>query len=591
MMAAHVSVWLLAAALGQAPAQGTAGWMKAVPSEADVVVRCRGIASAAEDFKAMLKVASPNAAASFAPMIDQFVDQWRKQGGVNLVDAPVVGLLRVEEAGPDGLPPFAILVMKDDYESVLKAVANRQVITTKAEDGGYDSFPSPAGAGAWYAFHGEGFTAFGPDRTLIAKVAKPDGGSPVADPSPALATPFRGGDLGIFVNAERLVGRYDQRIDQNRQALMAALDQAAKAAPNGASMGAVKDMYGRAFDALKTTRRLAFNLDFAASGVRIAGRLEAKPAADAKAAEAVGTVSADLAKLDPGAAFYMYMNMPADVIQSWQNLSLRMLSPAGKPTPELAKAMERFKAVGKVETIGSAAMADGMRTFNVSTAKDPKALVEASEAMLQAMKDTNSPYNVYKDVKVERDAKKHGGMSFTRVTAEFDMDKIAKLGQGGGNADQIKAILGGDSMSYWIGADGQRVIQVTAPTWEEAEARLDRFDKGESTVGALAGFQQVRSELADRASLLMIVSGQGLARMLAAQMAATMKRPELKDPAGLPAEPAFFGGSLTPAGPGGYDFRISLPSAMGPIVEKAMSVGIESKPVPPRLDAKPQLPR
>ncbi len=569
-MVAQVSMWLLAAALGQAPAEASAAWLKAVPGEADVVVRCRGIASASGDLSAMLTAMSPTLAATAVPAVTQFVDQWKAQYGADVVDAPVVGLLRAEAPGPDGVPAFAILVLKDDYKGILKALANGNDVATKAEEGGYESFTSPFGPGSWYAFDGEGFTAFGPDKVLVAGVAKPGEKSLGAALTPALTAPFLANDLGVYVNAAALTARYGAQIDQARQGLMANLDMAAKNAPNGASMDFVKDMYGGLFDSLKTAEALTLNLDFAAEGLRVAGRLDAKPAAGAKPVEPTGKLAADLGKLDPDATFYMYMNMSAESVQKWQGLSLRMLDPSGKPSPAPAPARERFKALGRIETFGSATMADGMRTFNVTDAADPKVYVAVTEAMLQAMKDADSPLNFYKDVKVERDAQKHGGVSFTRITVTFDPEKIAKAGQGNGSEAQIKAMLGGDSMSYWIGVDGRRVIQVTAPTWEEAEGRLERFAKGDSSAGSLAGFKKVTSDLSDRASFLMVVGGQGLVRMMAAQLAVTTNRPELKNPAGLPAEPAFFGASLTPDGPGGYDFRFSLPSAMGPVFENGL---------------------
>lgn len=592
MMMTQVSVWLLAAALGQAPAEPTTAWMKAVPVEADVVVRCRGIASSADDVIAMLKAASPNAAATAGPMIEQFVDQWKAQYGADVVDAPVVGLLRAEAPAPGGLPPFAFLIMKDDYKGILKALGDGKDAQTKAEEGGYASFAGPSGAGTWYAFDGDGFTAFGPDKALIAAVAKPGEKSLASSLTPTLATPFLAGDLGVFVNGERLAARYGEQIDQARQTLMGAFDQAAMNTPNGPSMDSVKEMYAGLFESLKTAKALALNLDFAAEGLRVVGRYDVKPAADAKPAEVAGKLSAELGKLAPDAAFYMSMNMSAETIQKWQGMSLRMLNPSGKPSPAMTQAMDRFKALGQIETIGSVTMFDGMRTFNVTEASNPGVYMDATEAMLLAMKDADSPFNFYKDVKVERDAKKHAGVSYTQITAVFDVDKLDKMGQGNGG-DAIKAMLGGDSMSYWVGVDGSRVIQITAPTWEEAESRLDRFAKADSSVGSLAGFKQVRSELADRASILAIVNGQGLTRMLAAQLAATQNRPELKDLAGLPAEPAFFGLSATPDGPGGFEFRVSLPSAMGPVVENGMIPLFRNAqprpgaPVPPPVTAPP----
>lgn len=578
-MVTQVSVWLLAAALGQASTEASSAWLKSVPVEADVVVRCRGVASAAEDVKAMLKAASPNAAATIVPMIEQSIDQWKALFGTDIVDAPVVGLLRAEASGPDGVPPFAILLKKDDYKGVLKALANGKDVATKAEEGGYDSFANPHGGGTWYAFHGEGFTAFGPDKALIAGVAKPGDKSLAAALTPALAAPFHGGDIGIYIDVARLTRRFGQRIDQAREGFMAALDQAAKAAPNGASMDAVKRLYGGLFDWLKTVQALALNLDFAAEGLRIAGRIEVQAAADAKPAETVASVPAEFAKLPPDAAFYMYMNMSADGVQQLQGMSLRMVNPTGKPAPALDRAMERFKGLGRIEAIGSASLADGMRTFNVSKVSDPKAYMEATEAMLQAMKDADGPYDLYKDVKVERDAKNHGGVSFTRITVEFDVDKIAKLGQGGAGAAPIRAMFGGDSMSYWIGIDGDRLIQVTAPTWEEAEARLDRFAKGESAVGSLTGFKRVRSELADKANFLMIVDGRKLTRMATAPFGPAAALPGANEP----AEPVFLGASLTLDGPGAYDFRVSLPSALGAVIEKEFIPLIQNvRPQPPR---------
>ena len=567
-MLAQVSTWLLAAVLGQAPAEASPGWLKVVPSEADVVVRSRGIVSSADDVKAMLQAMSPTAAGAAVPAITQFVDQWKAQYGADVVDAPVVGMLRVEAPGPDGVPPFAMLVMKDDLKGVLKALAGGKDVATEPQDGGYVSFTSPFGPGSWYAYDGEGFTAFGPDKVLIGGVAKPGDKSLAATLAPALSAPFLGGDLGVYVDAARLVSRYGDQIDQARQSFMAAIDQGAQNAPNGASMDFAKDLYGGLFDSLQKARTLTLNFDFAAEGLRVAGRLEAKSDAAAKPAEAVANVPTGIDKLDPEAAFFMYMNMPAASVQKWQSMSLRMLNPGNKPDPTLDRAMEQFKSLGQIQTFGTAAMADGMRTFNVTDSSDPKAYIAAAEAMLLAMKSSDSPYNFYKDVKIERDAENFGGVSYTRMSATFDAKKLAELGQGANEA-QLKKMLG-DSLNYWIGVDGNRVIQVTAPTWDEARGRLERFAKGDSAVGALAGFKKVRSELADRASFLMIVSGQGLVNMMAKQLAATSGRPDLKAPAGIPAEPAFLGASLTPDGPTGYEFRFSLPSTIGPVVEKGL---------------------
>ena len=84
------------------------------------------------------------------------------------------------------------------------------------------------------------------------------------------------------------------------------------------------------------------------------------------------------------------------------------------------------------------------------------------------------------------------------------------------------------------------------------------------------GYKSVRSRLPEQASLLMIVSAQGLVRLFSAQLAATLNKPDLKAPRDLPEEPALFGGSLTPRPPTGYEFHLVLPSRVGPVFEKGM---------------------
>ena len=570
-MFAHISLCIFAATLGQAPSGTTDVWLKAVPGDVDVVVRSRGFDPTSRDLIDMIKAMSPRAAGAAVPAISRFLDPLRSQYGENAMKTPWVALARAVPPGPDGVIPFAVLVMKDDYQDVLKTLAAGKEVAPRAQEGGFDEIDNPRGGGPWYSFKGAGYVAVGPDKELIGAIAGPGGKSLDAVLTPALAEPFLTGDVGVFVNVERLAKRYADPIAQARQAFMAALDQAEQKNPDGPSMKGVKDMYGGLFDALEDAGSLALGLDFAAEGLKTAGRLDMKPGeAAVKEIAASRNDAAELDKLAAGAAFYMYMNMDASFVETMQNMSLRMLNPNRKPVPEMDLALKRFHELGRVETLGTASFENGMRAFNLIHADDPKEYIAASRAMLLAMKGADGPLNLYKDVKVEPDAQNDRGVSFTRVTAVFDAEKLEKLGAAGNGASSFKAMFGGDSMSYWIGVDGDCVIHITTPTWEQAKAQIDAFKNGESPVGKTPAFKAVRSGLADRASFMMIVDAQGFARMIAAQLSASLNKPELKDLAGLPREPAFFGLSLTPRAPNGYEFRFSLPSPVVPVFENGM---------------------
>lgn len=575
-MIAQISVWFLAAMLGQGPAEAAPAWLKAVPGDVDVVLRCRGIEATSTDLADMLRAMSPRAAGAAAPALAQMLDGLRGQLGEEAARVPWAALVRAVPPGPDGVVPFAVLVMKDDYPAVLRALASGRDVAPRPQDGGYDEIDGPHGPGSWYAFKGDGFAAVGPDRTLVASVARPEGGRFDATLAGGLAGPFLSGDLGLYVDVDGLAARYADQVAQFRQGVMVGVDQAAEKSPNPKAIAFIKDLYGSFFDSLDDADALTLGLDFGAEGLRVAGRVERKRG------EVGATGPADLGKLPSGAGFYVAMNMDAASIQKFQTMSLSMVDPTGGGDAEMKRAMDAFRGLGRLETIGTATFGGGLRGLNVIATPDPKAYLAATEAMLTHMAASKSPVNVYKELKFERDAQEHRGVSYTHVVGTFDEAKVAGLGAGGAPeaAENLKSMMGG-GLSYWVGVDGGRVIQATSPTWDQARTQIDQFLDGQGTVADEPGFRAVRSALADRASFMMILNSQDLVRMVSAQLAAAAKKPELKDLAQLPEEPAYFGVSLTPEAPRGYEFRLSLPSAVVPVFEKGMA------PILQNLQAQP----
>ena len=118
----------------------------------------------------------------------------------------------------------------------------------------------------------------------------------------ALKTAFLGGDAGVYVNAATpLVKRYGDRINQARQGLVNALDQAGQQMGNEASMKAAEGIYGAMFDSLKVADMLALNVDLAAEGLDLSGVLAVKPDSDAAKA---------IANANPGSAARTWASCP-----------------------------------------------------------------------------------------------------------------------------------------------------------------------------------------------------------------------------------------------------------------------------------------
>ena len=573
-MLAQLSHWILIATLSQAPPE--AAWLKVIPADVDVAIRTRGLDATKDDFIAMLKAMNPDWGKMAEDGLAPHLDEIRQKHGEHAVKNPWVGLIRLEDGAAEGGMPFAIIVGSSLYQEVLKELVGGKEPEVKHQDGDYDAFDGPEGQGTWYAAKGTGIVAFGPSKALIASIAKPDGKTLDTVLKDSAARPFLSGDVGVYVNAASLTKRYADQIEQGRQSFMAAMDQAAQQPGSEAMMKVVKDFYGGLFDSIKNADTLILSLDVAEKGLHLTGVLNIKP--DAPAAKSISGIHASpattLGNFATGSLAYLYMDMESRTFERLQGMSLRMLNSA-KPSPELEKAMADLHGLGRIESLASVSFVKGMSMLSDIAVSDPKKYMAAQEAMLQAMKGGGGGLKLYKDVNVERDIQTYRGLKFTRVVVTLDLDKLTQLGAnnpGGGEGmkSMMKSMYGGDTLTYWYGTDGKRLLQAMGPTWEAVKTQIDGYLRGEVGIGDTSGFKTVRSELPEKTSLLVMIDSQSLTRWYAGLFAAMLKNPNLKVGDDLPKESAFVGASVTPRPPVGYEFHLVIPSSVGTVVDKGL---------------------
>lgn len=560
---------VLAAVLSQAGPE--AGWLKAVPTEADVVVRVRGVEPLRDDLVAMVRAMSPALADQVEPMLSQLTDQFSQQVGKPAAQTPFLAIFRAEPPSrPGGAPPFAVIVKSDNYQGVLDAVAGGKA-QTKQDPGGLDSFLGRQGE-TMFATKGQGWVGFGPDSKLVTGLSKP-AGKTLGDSLPAeLTDRFLAGDVGIYVNVSSLQSRYARQIDDARAQLMTTFDQLGQQAGNAGVMDAAKGIYAGLFDSLQVADGLVLGLDFAKDGLKLDGETTLK--SDSKAAASLSSEAngdpSGLAKLPADGSYFVYLNINPDFVNRLQHMGLAMMATGGKPSPEMEKAVALQKEAGRTESIGTSRIDHGMQTLNVMSAQDPKKLKEASLAMMQAMKDQKGgAAGIFKDITVTPDAQGYKDISFTAAKMTLDFDAVAKAQPNPGTAEMLKGMFGGNSTTTWIGQDGPKVISVAAPDWDRARALLDTYYSGQNTIGSAAAYNTVRSGLPEKASVMALISAQGIVRQLAGQFSAMLQNPDLKAPADMPKEPALLGVSLASSSKG-YQFRLVVPSSVGPVFEKGM---------------------
>ena len=110
---------------------------------------------------------------------------------------------------------------------------------------------------------------------------------------------------------------------------------------------------------------------------------------------------------------------------------------------------------------------------------------------------------------------------------------------------------------------------MTAPDWAGVRALVDAYLDGKGGIGATAGFRTTRAKLPERANILILMSAQGFVRQMAAQLSAMIPGGPKPVPE-MPAEPALIGFSLAPSTPDGFEFRMFVPQAAGPVFEKGL---------------------
>jgi hypothetical protein len=305
-------------------------------------------------------------------------------------------------------------------------------------------------------------------------------------------------------------------------------------------------------------------------GLHLSTFLKVKPDSDIarSIAEVRSAHASQLTNLPPGALGYVYMDAQARTFERFMGMSLRMFNP-GRASPEQEKAMAEFHALGRVETLGGMSMDSGMRGISEYWVDDPKKFIDASVSLHRAMGEGQG--RVYKDFKADPAARSYRGLTFTHASVTVDMEKLAELVPNNpAQAASLKAMFGDGRLDYWYGTDGKRLLQVMAPSWEDARSFIDPYLDGGRSIGQTAGFQSARGALSERASFLILYSAQELVRMTARQMATVTNNPNLKPPADLPADPAFLGDSVTPHPPEGYEAHLVIPSPVGAVIAKGL---------------------
>jgi hypothetical protein len=568
-MVASVLPLCLTLVLGQTPtASGAAesAWLKFVPADSEVIVRVRGLEAVKTDVGKMLDAMSPVLADQAKPFIDSVIANLATQFGPAATQAPLLVVVRLPKE-QESLA-YTVLVKSDDYAGVQKSLAGGEVKTT-SNPGGYDEIKGSQDKKI-FTYKGQGFVAFGEEESMVAAVAKPKQTIDAAMNDDLRARLFHG-DVAVYVNVAIVQARFADHIDAARTQFLVGLDQAP--VPNDQMREINKKLFNGMFDALKVGEGLALSFDFDASGLAVTSQASVKPDSDAakSLANAHPTAPTLIAKLPAGGATFVDLNLESGQLAGITKLATTAtFGAAGKASPEVEKALDRYLKAAEGEMATSTRLADGVQSVSVLAPKDPKEAVSAFAQAMKAMAETKDrgASDFIKEMKVDSSTTAYKGFEFHKVEMTFDLEKMAKAQPNApGGVEALKKIVGGEKTTTWFGTDGKLMVSVAGQTWEKVQPYVDAVISGGGGVAQAPAFNATRKLLPEKASVLLLVNVQGLARQILETIAAAQggKQPAIE----LPKEPAFLGAAMS-ATPKSYQFQFVLPSAAGPILQQAV---------------------
>ncbi len=514
------------------------------------------------DLLAMLKAMSPTAAAAVRDEIDDALKELEETFVKGAGKSPFFVLLRLPDPAQPAFPDWGVIVKTNDPAAVIKALAKGGAKPRSLD--GYESFVNTDGA-TYYATKGTGRVAFGPDEAMIKAIHKPNA-SLAGALSPEARARFLAGDVGLYVNIAAVQKHYGDFLEQSKRAMKAQLEEAMGAEAGKTQTAWTADiMLNSLIAALKVGDRLALSLDFQADGLTIAGLAAVKgdsPAAQRLARAGTGTGQL-LERLPAGNMAYIY---GANALGYPGGQARTGAAPRSKVAMAIKKAEDdRIRALE--DRLVIALSMTPMKATILADPADPSAAAaasrEVSEARRALLRDGRT---------VALNALTYGGFRLDKVRIEFDPAGLAKsarpdMPQG---PQLFEKVMGGKALTSHTGSDGKLFFEATNASDDQVKAQIDVVKTGAGSLGRLAAWKALRARLPERATALVVIDAQETVQMLLTTMGTMSNHPDLKPPADMPRVPALMGSSLI-VSPAGYDFRLVVPSDVGPVLEKGLA--------------------
>jgi hypothetical protein len=483
-----------------------------VPAKAPIVIQIRGFERTRERLNVLIKNALPD----FADLAKEKIDAALKEGleGRELKglikDGPIFFVFTelTNLNGPQA-PKAAILLPVTRYESFRDGLLkDEERKSLKAEAAGYESVTLDRET-VYFVNRKNGYVVMTPDADVAASFTKKY--ETLADKvSKPIARRLMEADVSVYVDMAEVNRQHGNDIQQLRDAIEQGID----ATPDKNAAEQAKRLFAPFFQAVSDSTAVLASADLRPEGVLL--HVETEVPADSKTNALLkqwkSLPMADLSKLPGGQMVYSAMAFtPAVVKETLGPLAYGVMADGDSKE---GKAIH--KAVGELADAGPRMRLDAsnipMSGLQVWKYDNPSKAVSAQLNLFKALKEGGSYGAVLKGEPVIKEgAQKHAGFDFNFVSLKFDLEKTVERQGAALNDDQKKAMAEylkaalGEGANIWFGTDGKTVLQVTGKDWPEAQAKVDRYLKGDGALGQSQAFKDAAKQLPPDASALMLL--------------------------------------------------------------------------------------
>jgi hypothetical protein len=501
------------------PAEDAASPLAQVPAKAPIVIHIRGVEQTKDRLIAMIKEALPDLGGKAEEKINSHIKELLE--GRSLKGMAKNGpaffvfneLPKNNEDEQEYKKKVAFLVRVTKYAEFRDGLLTEDERKELKKENGYEKTKFN-GDDVYFVNRGE-WTVVAPSKESAKALANkpPQGldGKLAKD----LAAKLLDSDAAVYVDMAAVRAQFGDQIADAKKDLEDHIGGADNIPGLQKSQSElVKKLIPPLFQAFEDSQAVVFACDFRKPGLAI----------HAQGSVGAGTKTNQMLKGMKPSAFDELGRMPAGMMSysaiqlhdGWaKDLSGYLFGAQGgddeKENKKLKAAIDELISAKPRSRLDATSLP--LKTFQVWTFDDPAKAVAAQLKVVRAL-EVGDTFQVapIKDPKVKENAEKHGNFTFHSYSATWDFEKMVEnMGDAGGLPGMKEAMpnfmkkLVGSDLHVWFGTDGKSVIQASGKDFKDVQAQLDRFTKGQKTIGEETAYKEARKHMPKEATFLTLV--------------------------------------------------------------------------------------